>query len=351
MSRVSPTWVGRVREAQPEHRHRQDDQALGGDPGQEDVHRRRDAVDDPPALALRGQQRGERVVDQHDVGDVAGDGAAAAHRHPDVGALERAGVVDAVADHGDVAALPAQRVDDPLLLLGGDPAEHRGAARRAGPARRRRGRRARRRPPARRRRSPARPASAATVRGSSPESTLSATPSARKPRDRLGDLGPQLVGQRDHARAAPAPAAPGRPVGVAQRGAAGRRRGPARAPAAPRRSGRPPRRPAAVPAQRGRRARRARRARTCRRRCAPRSSAATRRTATSSRTSQRSPGQAGGQRGAGQVRASAALRAIDPSSALDLGGVVPAERHDLVERRAGRWSACRSCRCRRRRRC
>ena len=40
-------------------------------------------------------------------------------------------------------------------------------------------------------------ASAATVRGSSPESTLSATPSARKPADGLDDLRPQLVGERD----------------------------------------------------------------------------------------------------------------------------------------------------------
>ena len=41
--------------------------------------------------------------------------------------LERAGVVDPVADHRDVVALPAQGRDQPFLVLGGDPTEHRGA--------------------------------------------------------------------------------------------------------------------------------------------------------------------------------------------------------------------------------
>src|SRR6476646_1045486 len=67
---------------------------------------------------LGGQHRGEGVVDEHDVGDVACDGAAAAHGDPDVGVLERAGVVHTVADHRDVVVLSAQGGDDVFLLLG-----------------------------------------------------------------------------------------------------------------------------------------------------------------------------------------------------------------------------------------
>ena len=117
---------GGVGEAQAQHGHREDDQALRRDPDQEDLHRRRDAVDDPAALLLRGQQRGEGVVGQDDVRDVAGHRAAAAHGHPDLGGLEGARVVDAVADHRHVAALPAQGADDALLLFRRDPAEDGG---------------------------------------------------------------------------------------------------------------------------------------------------------------------------------------------------------------------------------
>ena len=147
--------------------------------------------------------------------------------------LERAGVVDAVADHGDVAALPAQRRDDALLLLGRDPAEHG----RAGdqpvelgvvePVERGAGHRRRRRR--------ARPgvASAATVRGSSPERTLSATPSPR--RSGRSSRRPRGAARRRARRGRPAPARAARGGRRASRSAAsGRRPGRARARAGPR---------------------------------------------------------------------------------------------------------------------
>ena len=58
------------------------------------------------------------VVDQGDVGGVHGDVAAhAAHGHAHVGALERRGVVDAVADHADLPAGLLARVDIGELVL------------------------------------------------------------------------------------------------------------------------------------------------------------------------------------------------------------------------------------------
>ena len=108
-----------------------------GDPGEEHLRRGGDAGDDPAALRAGGQQRGEGVVEQHDVGDVPGDGAAAAHRHPDLGRLQRAGVVDAVADHRDVAALPAQRQRRSAPSARARPARRPSGGRRARPGRRR----------------------------------------------------------------------------------------------------------------------------------------------------------------------------------------------------------------------
>ena len=55
---------------------------------------------------------------QHQVGDFARDVAAAlAHGDADVGALERRGVVHAVAGHGDDLASVFQRLDQPQLVL------------------------------------------------------------------------------------------------------------------------------------------------------------------------------------------------------------------------------------------
>jgi hypothetical protein len=88
VSSVNPDLRRGVGEAEPEHGHGEDHDALGGHPCQEDVHRNGDAVDDAPALALGGLQRGERIIDQHDVGDVAGHRAAAAHRDAHVRGLE-----------------------------------------------------------------------------------------------------------------------------------------------------------------------------------------------------------------------------------------------------------------------
>ena len=86
----------------------------------------------------------------------------------------------------------------PLLLLRGDPAEHAwcGATSRSSSASERASSSA---PatgaPAS---SPACRARAATVRGSSPESDLERDPVAGEPGDRLRDVRPQLVGERDH---------------------------------------------------------------------------------------------------------------------------------------------------------
>ena len=61
-------------------------------------------VDDPPALGQPEHQRGERVVAKDEIGCLAGDRRAGAHRDRDVGAVERRRVVDPVAGHGDDAA-------------------------------------------------------------------------------------------------------------------------------------------------------------------------------------------------------------------------------------------------------
>ena len=56
-----------------------------------------DVVDDAPALGQPEHQGRERVVAEHEVGGLAGDRGAAAHRHGDVGAMEGRCVVHAVA--------------------------------------------------------------------------------------------------------------------------------------------------------------------------------------------------------------------------------------------------------------
>ena len=84
------------------------------------------AVDDPLALAEGVGERGERVLHEDEVADAAGGLAAALHGHGDVGLLERDDVVDAVADHRDVAPAVAQGLHEVLLLLGRDAAEDAG---------------------------------------------------------------------------------------------------------------------------------------------------------------------------------------------------------------------------------
>ena len=84
-----------------------------------------------PALLDGRDDRGEVVVEQHEVGGLPGDvGAADAHGHADVGLAQRRPVVDAVAGHRDDVTAGAQRLGDPQLVL----------RRRPGRRRRRRGR-------------------------------------------------------------------------------------------------------------------------------------------------------------------------------------------------------------------
>ena len=63
----------------------------------------------------------EVVVGEDHVGGLLGHvGAGDAHRHADVGGLERGRVVDAVAGHRDDRAVALERLDDPQLVLGID---------------------------------------------------------------------------------------------------------------------------------------------------------------------------------------------------------------------------------------
>ena len=76
------------------------------------------------ALLDGGDDGGEVVVEQHEVGGLAGDvGAGAAHRDADVGRVQGRAVVDAVAGHGDDVAPGLQRVGDAQLVLGLDPGD------------------------------------------------------------------------------------------------------------------------------------------------------------------------------------------------------------------------------------
>ena len=66
---------------------------------------------------------GEVVVQQHQVGGFARHvGAAASHRHADVGRLEGRAVVHAVAGHRDDVPSRSKRPGDPQLVLRGHPA-------------------------------------------------------------------------------------------------------------------------------------------------------------------------------------------------------------------------------------
>jgi hypothetical protein len=68
-------------------------------------------------------QHGEVVVEQHDLGHGPGGTAARSHCDAEVGILERQGVVDAVAGHGDDMASRTQRPDEFSLLLRRDASE------------------------------------------------------------------------------------------------------------------------------------------------------------------------------------------------------------------------------------
>ena len=111
--------VPRTRDEMIEQPQRQD---AGQEHAQDVLH----PVEDPLALADRGGQGAERVVEQDEVRDAARRLAAAAHRDREVAALERQDVVDAVTGHRDVVAGVAERPDDALLHVGRDAPEDRG---------------------------------------------------------------------------------------------------------------------------------------------------------------------------------------------------------------------------------
>ena len=72
-----------------------------------------------------GDDGREVVVEEHEVGRLAGDvGARAPHRDADVGLVERGTVVHAVSGHGHDVPASAQRPSDAQLLLGRHPGDH-----------------------------------------------------------------------------------------------------------------------------------------------------------------------------------------------------------------------------------
>ncbi len=79
------------------------------------------AVDDP-ALLDRGDDADVVVIGQHHIRSSFGYiGAGDAHRDADIGALDRRGVIDAIAGHGDHFVIRAQGIDDAHLVLWRNP--------------------------------------------------------------------------------------------------------------------------------------------------------------------------------------------------------------------------------------
>ena len=82
-------------------------------------------VEDSPAVTNGPDDGREVVVEQHHGrGFARHRRAAVAHRDPDVGLSERGCVVDAVTRHRDDFSLPAERANEPVLLLGSCAGEH-----------------------------------------------------------------------------------------------------------------------------------------------------------------------------------------------------------------------------------
>ena len=79
-----------------------------------------------PATALDGvDDRRVRVVDEHEVGRLAGEiGSASAHRDPDVRRGEGRRVVDAVACDGDSLSSVLEDPHEPQLVLGRGAGDH-----------------------------------------------------------------------------------------------------------------------------------------------------------------------------------------------------------------------------------
>ena len=114
-----------------EHRHHFTDVR-----GQQVAQELADVGEDRAAFFDGGDDRGEVVVGEHHVGRFLRHvGAGDAHRHADVGLLQRWRIVDAVARHRHDGAGPPQRLNDPQLVFGidarvdGDFGDRAGAAR------------------------------------------------------------------------------------------------------------------------------------------------------------------------------------------------------------------------------
>ena len=109
---------------------RQERQARSRDVDGGDVDQRLPEVgEDPAAEPNAADDRGEAVVEEHEVGRLACDvGAALAHGDADMGGLQRRGVVDPVAGHGDDFAVGLERLDQRELLLRPDAGEDPHAA-------------------------------------------------------------------------------------------------------------------------------------------------------------------------------------------------------------------------------
>ena len=81
-------------------------------------------VEDPPALADAVDERREVIVEQDERRGLAGDvGASLPHGEADMRRLERRGIVDPVAGHGDDLSAGLQGVHEAQLLLRDDARE------------------------------------------------------------------------------------------------------------------------------------------------------------------------------------------------------------------------------------
>ncbi len=79
----------------------------------------------PAAFLDGGGDRGEVVVEEHEVRDLSADVAPSlAHGHPDIGTLEGGRIVDPVAGHGDDFAPVLESVDECQLVLGAHAGKH-----------------------------------------------------------------------------------------------------------------------------------------------------------------------------------------------------------------------------------
>ena len=117
---------------------RDEDEAEQGDVGREQEDEPLlDVVDDPPSFLDAVDQRRERVVVQDEVGGLLGHGGAAAHRHGDVGGVERRSVIDPVAGDRHEVTRRTGEPDDPLLRRPGSiaPRSRARAGRRPAPRR------------------------------------------------------------------------------------------------------------------------------------------------------------------------------------------------------------------------